>query len=126
MPIVTASLEHRVQIGVWEGIVTLDELFAANVELDALADENDYTTYVQIIDTKQLDLLQARWRDLKAVAESHDRGIAYLLLDGPYITKVVAKILQRGANQRIEQYKTLGDALIRAREIVAASEPAGV
>ena len=126
MPIVTASLEHRVQIGVWEGIVTLDELFAANVELDALADENDYTTYVQIIDTKQLDLLQARWRDLKAVAEGHDRGIAYLLLDGPYITKVVTKILQRGSNQRIEQYKTLADALVRARQIVAASEPAGV
>jgi len=126
MPIVTAGLEHRVQIGVWEGIVTLDELFAANTELDAIADENGYNTYVQIIDTKQLDLLQARWRDLNAVAEQHTRGIAYIVIDGPYFTEVITKLMRRGSKQRIEKTRTLDDALTRARQIIAASEPVNV
>lgn len=126
MPIVTDSLEHRVQIGVWEGIVTREDIIEGKGELRALADEYGYATYVQIIDTKQLDLLQPRSPMLKQLMNDCERTIAYLVIDGPYFSQVATRLLRRITNCPIENFSTLPEALNRAREIVAASEPASV
>lgn len=124
MPIEVTQVEHRIHIGKWEGVVTMEDVFNSSKATNALASEHGYTSYVQIIDSRELVRVPFEIRMMGKVTKLDEgKTLLYIIIGGPNWVQFLARLVASISTQPFQHVDTMEEALEVARARLKKERP---
>lgn len=126
MPVMTERLSQGLLYTIWQGAVTIEELYHANACAYRLLDEYGDTRYVSIQDMCLLTRPPVNFNQMSQIARHEkERGlIAYVAFGAPRFVQSLGRTLALLAPYRYIWVETKDEALAQARELLALQNSA--
>ena len=118
MTIIVEVIEPRVHMGKWVGNVTMSEILEATEKTQQDATDNNYETYIFVIDARELQSFPFEISSLGKVTKINSTSLAYVILGAPRWTRNITKILRLFSVQDFIHVETYEQALETARSIL--------
>jgi hypothetical protein len=119
MPITVEHLEARIYRSLWIDFVSIDDVRAAVLRRQQLADEDKASVYAVIVDVNQAGGVPANLESLQQAIEADSRLVAIIVTGTNLPARILVERLSKITQAKVESAYSAEDAVKRARALLA-------
>lgn len=125
MPITVEVLEPHIYRSSWMDYVSLEDIRAAALRRQQLADQDDASCCVSIVDVSHVASIPVNVQALQETMETDPRVIVTIIVGATLPARILVENLTRVTRMRMEFAYSTDDALKRARAVLEERDRGG-